>query len=181
MVQCVRLTDVSDPLFAEAWRLYEAAFPFAERRPPALHAAAMVAEHDFVCLALQHNGVFAGIIFYWLFADCVYVEHLAIAEALRGRGLGKAALAILRQCGKPVVLEIEPVTDAATQRRLRFYEGAGYHRLPYEHYQQPYHRGESALRLELLSYPLPAEAKLIASFEQDFAAKPMLYRDGTLN
>ena len=131
----------------------------------------------FFCYALHEDGAFAGIIYYWLFADCVYVEHLARADSLRGRGLGKAALAIAQQHGLPVILEIEPAVDEVTAARLRFYERAGYHRLEYEHYQLPYHPGEAPLRLELLSYPQPADARLYRSFERDFAAKPMLYRD----
>ena len=177
MLKHIRLTDADSRFFQEARHLYETAFPYAERRSLSCHVAAVAAESDFFCYALHEDGAFAGIIYYWLFADCVYVEHLAIADSLRGRGLGKAALAIAQQHGLPVILEIEPAVDEVTSARLRFYERAGYHRLVYEHYQLPYHPGEAPLRLELLSYPQPADARLYRSFERDFAAKPMLYRD----
>ena len=177
MIECVRLLTENDFLFAESWRLYESAFPVAERRSLRWHTAAMTTAPDFYCYALHNDEGFVGILFYWLFSDCVYVEHLAIAEGKRGQGYGAAALRIAQQHRLPVILEIEPVQDEDTARRLRFYENAGYRCLPFEHYQLPYHLGESALRLILLSYPEPANAQLIESFEQDFHTRPMLFRD----
>ena len=177
MMKYLRLTNADAPFFEEACHLYESEFPHAERRSLSCHMKTITAEPDFFCYALHKAETFVGIIYYWLFTDCVYVEHLAIAAPWRGLGLGKAALEIAQQHGRPVILEIEPVVDTITAARLRFYERAGYHRLSYEHYQLPYHRGESPLRLELLSYPHPADSLLILSFERDFAAKPMLYRD----
>lgn len=176
MLTCTRLTDTASAIFTESWQLYESAFPHEERRALANHALAMAHEPHFVCLHLRDSQGFVGILFYWVFSQCVYVEHLAIAPARRGQGLGKAALKLLQQHELPVILEIEPMTDAATARRLRFYEGVGFYRLVAVHYQLPYHRGEPPLRLELLSYPLPAGEALLASFEEDFLAMPMRYR-----
>lgn len=176
MLISTRLTDTASAIFTESWQLYESAFPHEERRALADHALAMAHESHFVCLHLRDSQGFVGILFYWVFSQCVYVEHLAIASARRGQGLGKAALKLLQQHELPVILEIEPVTDAATARRLRFYEGVGFHRLVAEHYQLPYHRGEPPLRLDLLSYPHAAGEALVASFEEDFLAFPMRYR-----
>lgn len=176
MLISTRLTDTESAIFKESWQLYESAFPHEERRALVNHALAMAHEPHFVCLHLRDAQGFVGILFYWVFSQCVYVEHLAIAPARRGQGLGKNALSLLQQHDLPIVLEIEPVTDAATARRLRFYEGVGFHRLVAEHYQLPYHCGEPPLRLELLSYPQAAGVALLASFEEDFLAMPMRYR-----
>ena len=176
MLTSTRLMDTASAIFTESWQLYESAFPHEERRALADHALAMAHEPHFVCLHLRDSQGFVGILFYWVLSQCVYVEHLAIAPARRGQGLGKAALKLLQQHELPIILEIEPVTDAATARRLRFYEGAGFHRLAAVHYQLPYHRGEPPLRLELLSYPQAAGEALVASFEEDFLAMPMRYR-----
>lgn len=176
MLISTRLTDTESAIFKESWQLYESAFPHEERRALADHTLAMAHEPHFVCLHLRDSQGFVGILFYWVLSQCVYVEHLAIAATRRGQGLGKNALSLLQQHELPIVLEIEPVTDAATARRLRFYEGVGFHRLVAEHYQLPYHRGEPPLRLELLSYPQAAGVALVASFEEDFLALPMRYR-----
>ncbi len=176
MLISTRLTDTASAIFTEAWLLYESAFPHEERRAMSDHAVAMGHEPYFVCLHLRDAQGFVGILFYWVLTQCVYVEHLAIASTRRGQGLGKAALNLLQQHELPIILEIEPVKDAATARRLRFYESTGFHRLAAVHYQLPYHRGEPPLLLELLSYPHAAGPTLIDSFETDFLAFPMRYR-----
>lgn len=172
-----RLQDAGSREFAEAWGLYCSAFPMAERRDAHLHAAAMAQAPDFVCLHLRDAGGFVGLLFYWLFSHCVYVEHLTIAEPRRGQGLGQRVLALAQQHGLPVMLEIEPVCDAVTARRLAFYERCGYHRLPYEHYQLPYRCTEPPMLLELLSYPIAADDALLALFKSAYAAGPMRYRE----
>ncbi len=172
-----RLQDVSSREFAEAWGLYCSAFPLAERRDVCLHAAAMAQVPEFVCLHLSDDAGFIGLLFYWIFPHCVYIEHLAISEGRRGQGWGSRVLALVRQHALPVMLEIEPVCDTVTARRLAFYEHCGYYRLPYEHYQLPYRCRESPLRLELLSYPIAADVGLLALFEAAYAAGPMHYRE----
>ena len=134
-------------------------------------------EAQFVCFHVADASGFIGLIFYWLFSQCVYVEHLAIAETRRQHGWGRRVLALAQQHGLPVILEIEPVCDAGTARRCAFYERCGYHRLPYKHFQLPYRCSESPLQLELLSYPTAADAALLAVFQRYYAAYPMRYRE----
>lgn len=177
MLTGTQLTDTETSDFAAAWQLYEQAFPLAERRSLSCHAAAMKHEPGFVCLSLRDSLGFVGILFYWEFTQCIYIEHFAITPSRRGSGLGKRALQLLHLRNLPIMLEIEPVTDAATAGRLRFYEKSGYHRLTAEHYQLPYHYGGLPLLLELLSYPGAASRTLLASFEADYLAYPMSYRD----
>ncbi len=162
-----RLHSVEEPLFAECWALYEAAFPAEERRTLACQREAMEARGsaDYHCLRLEQGGAFAGIAFYWQTPGFIYVEHLAVAPERRGQGLGHLALAHLCGQGVPVILEIEPVVDAATQRRWRFYHSAGFHRLPFPHVQPRYRRADAPLALELLSYPHAMEAAEVAAYE----------------
>lgn len=177
MLQYLRLTCKDSPYFDEAWQLYVCAFPPAERRTIACHLDAMMQEPDFHCLAFYDDSGFAALLFYWVLADCVYVEHLAVAESRRGQGLGKSALAFAQQHGLPVFLEIEPVVDAPTAARLRFYESIGYHRLPFEHVQLPYQHNQHPLRLDLLSYPFAESADSVKVFEQAYLNGPMRYRE----
>ena len=175
MLQQVRLKNADSSFFTEAWQLYEQAFPFDERRSLACHKLAMEQEENFVCLSLYSCNRFVGILFYWLLSECVFVEHLAVVESARGRGLGKAALQIVQQYGKPVILEIEPPSDAVGAKRLRFYESAGYVLLPHEHYQLPYQRGGNKLRLLLLSFPCVASVACLDLFEKEYLELVMRY------
>lgn len=180
MLVSTRLPDADSSEFTEVWNLYTRAFPYEERRSLSCHLAAMQAESDFYCLHLSDFRGFVGLIFYWVLQECVYVEHLAIAETRRGSGLGKRALQLLLPHQLPVILEIEPVVDSITQRRLRFYESAGFHSLPYLHYQLPYHIEGEPLQLTLLSYPHIANRALFDSFERDFRERVMHYRESVL-
>lgn len=168
-----RIGSPRHPLAGEWWQLYEAAFPPSERRGAVQHAAAL-ADTAFHCLHLADAGGFAGLLSYWLWPGLCYVEHLAICESRRGQGLGHRALELLPQ---PFILEIEPVVDAATARRLAFYESCGLVRLPQPHVQLAYQAGQPEVPLWLLSNPALSEAE-VQRFEELYHAGPMRYRDG---
>ncbi len=172
-MQVTRILSPQHPLAGEWWQLYEVAFPARERRGGAQHAAALQ-DAAFHCLHLADEEGFAGILSYWQWTGLCYVEHLAIAESRRGQGLGHQALELLPL---PCILEIEPVVDAATARRLAFYESAGLVRLTQLHVQLAYQAGQPEVPLWLLSKPALSEAE-VARFEQLYHAGPMRYRDG---
>lgn len=142
-----RLTEPGDPLFAELWQLYESSFPWEERHDAAWQQRAM-SDDAFRCMRVEQDGQAVALLFYWERPGYVYLEHLAVHPSRRGQGLGTVVLDLLPPL--PVVLEIEPVCDDATARRLRFYEHAGYRLLPCKHTQPPYHPGLPPLPLSLL-------------------------------
>ena len=166
-----RIDSAAHPLAGEWWQLYEAAFPVCERRSAHWHAAAL-ADPAFHVLHLADAEGFAGILSYWKWAELIYVEHLAIAPERRGRGLGHLALQLLPP---PFILDIEPVVDAATARRLAFYESCGLVHLPQPHVQLAYQTGQPDVPLWLLSRPA-LDAAAVARFEELFLAGPMRYR-----
>lgn len=176
MLKACKLTSPLSTAFGDAWKLYKASFPREERRPLRLHAQAMQQESSFHCYTFYSDDTFVGLLFYWEFSTCIYIEHLAVNIMNRGQGNGAKILDFVHQQGKPVILEIEPLTDAATESRLHFYEKTGYHLLPYEHYQLPYHHHDEPLSLLLLSYPQVASTALVEEFETEYAALPMRYR-----
>lgn len=155
----------------EAEHLYEETFPLCERRAAAHHRAIAAEEKDFYPMELHDTtGAFVGILYYWYWSQpkLLFVEHLAIVPAFRGKGYGHAALRHLHRMNACIILEIEPVTDAVTARRLAFYESAGFARLPFEHVQHPYHVGGAPVPLELLSFQTggtPASAAQVAQLE----------------
>lgn len=164
----------------EAERLYAKSFPLCERRASAHHRAIAAAEPNFYPMELyQASGAFVGILYYWHWPqhELLFVEHLAIVPSFRGRGYGHAALRYLHQMNACIILEIEPVVDDVTARRLAFYESAGYVRLPFEHVQLPYHVGGAPVPLELLSLRsdgTPARAAQVALLEHLFRTRVML-------
>lgn len=168
-----RLHSPQHSLAREWWALYECAFPASERRGAAQHAEAMQ-NAAFHCLHLADEQGFVGILSYWKWDKCCYVEHLAIVPARRGQGCGHRALELVPA---PVILEIEPVADAGTARRLSFYESCGFARLSQPHVQLAYQSGQPDVPLWLLSRPELGN-DMVAEFETLFLSGPMRYRDG---
>lgn len=164
----VKRTHIPSP---EAAELYETAFPLQERRSGGHHISKALKERDFFAMELRTDaGLFVGILYYWYWPhhSLLFVEHLAIAEHLRGRGYGHEALRLVQLPETCVILEIEPVADERSARRRAFYESAGFVRLSTPHVQLPYRSGENPVVLELLSRRsdgIPASAEQVALLE----------------
>lgn len=96
-------------------------------------------------------------------AEWIYIEHLALSDRCRGRGLGSLVLRELIGLYRlPVVLEVEP--DGSTPEagaRIRFYKRLGFEiHDSYRYVQPPYSEGLPALELWLLTHSLPAGLSL---------------------
>ena len=86
------MTGPEHPLYAAAWALYEAAFPANERRDAEWQARALAQDAYHMCAAAE-DGTLCAIAFYWMHGGELFLEHLAVASELRGRGIGAALLA----------------------------------------------------------------------------------------
>jgi hypothetical protein len=58
----------------------------------------------------------------------VFIDYLFVSKNARGQGLGHKLLDKLKQKGKPIILEVEPVDyeDTDTEKRLKFYKREGF-------------------------------------------------------
>lgn len=60
--------------------------------------------------------------------DFIFIDYLFVSSNARGQGLGHKLIDKLKQKGKPIILEVEPVDyeDTDTEKRLRFYKREGF-------------------------------------------------------
>jgi N-acetylglutamate synthase-like GNAT family acetyltransferase len=60
--------------------------------------------------------------------DFIFIDYLFVSKDSRGQGLGHKLLEKLKEKGKPIILEVEPVNykDSDTEKRLRFYKRNGF-------------------------------------------------------
>lgn len=82
-----------------------------------------------------------------------------ILQALRNHRYGRRTLDLLAECGKTLILEIDPSMDAIVCRRKMFYERCGFAENPFPHIHPPYHaenRGH-ALVVMTIFLPIPQE------------------------
>lgn len=146
----IRLKDMDDPAFGECWQLYWDAFPVYEQRRKEEQRGAMM-QPDYHFDAIYQAGRFVGIMLYWKQKDFIYLEHFAIAPGLRGGGFGTKALSMLLDEGTQVILEIDPVKDEISEKRLHFYQSLGFCRNEFKHIHPPYRHQFTGHALEVLS------------------------------
>ena len=159
-----QIRDGEDRYFAEFWKIYSASFPLNERRVSNQQTDVFKKqEYQFDSYLLDNHVI--GFIAYWTTADFIYIEHLAIAPEFRSKGLGRAILKpFIESEAIPVILEIEPIINDLTRRRLKFYESLGFVQYAHPHYQPPYHTSDQPLHLVLLTYPNQIDEDLYRQF-----------------
>ena len=62
---------------------------------------------------------------------------------------------LLAECGKTLILEIDPSMDAIACRRKMFYERCCFAENPFPHIHPPYHAENHGHALVVMTYPLP--------------------------
>ncbi|MGG3467434.1 GNAT family N-acetyltransferase [Neobacillus pocheonensis] len=64
------------------------------------------------------------VLVYFEKADFIFIDYILVARNNRGNGRGRMILDQLKQKGKAIILEVEPVTlnDPDSEKRIRFYE-----------------------------------------------------------
>ncbi len=168
MMEKIRLTDINQPWFDNAWALYKDAFPMDERR--LLKRQASIMSHpNYHFEVILEDDCFLGLLFWWEFDDLRYIEHFATLPGHRGKGYGKDILNAFKQRDtRPVVLEVERPDNELKQRRIHFYERLGFV-LNHHYYEQPaYREGGQPLHLLLMSYPLGISDEEVAHFIKDY-------------
>lgn len=171
-----RCRDTSGALMDAAMTLYRASFPSHELRLWNDQKAVMgdPAYHFDMCLT---DGVLAGLILYWDFDAYIYVEHFCAEPALRGHGLGTLILQELAKKDKPIILEIDPLTDDVARRRRDFYVRCGYVQNGYKHIHPPYQRANHGHELIVMSYPRTISQAEFDTFTLDLRDRVMKYAE----
>lgn len=61
-------------------------------------------------------------------ADFIFIDYLFVSKKARGQGLGHKLISNLKELGKPIILEVEPVDEDIidTGKRLKFYQREGF-------------------------------------------------------
>lgn len=160
----IRLKNISDNYFQEAWKLYEDAFPIEERR--SLDSQSKVLQNDnYHFDVLIDKDQFTGFILWWNFETNKYIDHFATALVQRNKGIGKLILnKFIDLDDKPIILEVELPTSKINERRIKFYERSGF-KLNQHYYTVPNsQKNQPPIELMLMSYPSHISKKDVEQF-----------------
>ena len=156
--------------FAQVYSLMEESFPIDEFRP--FHEQKQLLQNKDYCIyVLHHPDTVRAFLAVWQFDDFTYIEHFAVAPALRGLGTGSMILKeAARIFKKQLCLEVElPQTDSA-RRRIEFYKRNGFVLNSYPYMQPPVSSGRKEIPLMIMT------AKEAVSEERFENIKSALYR-----
>lgn len=151
-MEFLRIDPSDTERWNKVWELYESSFPTAEKRREEDHIRAFSNPLFFPMSAWEGNELI-GIIFYWEWDNYRYLEYLAVNTELRGKSFGSQLLRHLSDKGHTIILEIDPLIDEISVRRLQFYERAGYTLTPYRYMHLPYRTETEIQELLILSFP----------------------------
>lgn len=146
-----KIANCEDSLYNEFIELYGTSFPIFEQRTEAQQRSAFEDERYNLETYIEDDK-FIGFISYWEFDSYIYIEHLAINSSLRGEGYGSRLLREFAQrSGKMLLLEIDPIVDEISAKRLRFYEHNGFVANIHTHRHPPYRESFEGHQLIVLT------------------------------
>ncbi len=164
----IRLNDVNDKFFVEAWFLYELSFPPEERRLINDHLMIMN-KPDYNFDVIIKGTELVGIFFWWDFDNLSYIEHFATNPTHRNQGLGKSILQnFIRNNPNPILLEVEIPDNDIKLRRISFYKRVGFKLNKHPYSFPPMQEGMPPLELYLMTYPEEISEKNVTDFKKKY-------------
>ena len=145
------IDDQNNKYFKKAWQIYEDSFPEEEKRTLTEHIK-LFDKKSFKMLCYVEDEITLAILFYWHIGSYTYLEHFAVNSILRGRSYGSRILQEFINNHQNIILEIEPIVDKLTQKRLDFYERFDFKVNQHTHFQVPFRKNAQELQLIFLSH-----------------------------
>lgn len=135
--------------------LYFASFPPQERRLwTDIERLLSQPSSPYNLLVIVSGEMFTGFITWWSLNGFCYIEHFAVAQSMRGCGVGAKALKqFVASTPLPIVLEVElPDSDEIARRRIDFYQRNGFvAHLDFPYIQPPYSPSLPSVPLMLMT------------------------------
>lgn len=151
-MQEIKLESIETKLFKATWSLYEGSFPSNEKRQLTTQEKIFKNQNYTALCYINSKNELIALLFYWKFDNFYFVEHFAVNPEYRGQSYGTKILNDFLKDKNNVVLEIEPVCDEQTKKRLEFYKRLNFIENSYEHFQIPLKKEDKSIILTLLSY-----------------------------
>ena len=148
-----KIANTNSEEFRLAWNLYEEAFPEDERRDLEKQEKIMQ-DKSYNFFSVKKDKKLIAIITDWNFDNFFFIEHLAVNQELRGKGIGTELISnYFKNNNKSVVLEVEKPETEIAARRIEFYKRLGFNLNSYSYIQPAYGKDKNPVPMLLMSYP----------------------------
>lgn len=163
------IKNTGDSWYISFSSIYSVSFPVYEQRNTCQQNEAFRNPHYHLATLIENEEV-ASFISYWEFDDYIYIEHLAVNQKLRGKNIGSITLNdFAKTTKKTIILEIDPLIDDISEKRLHFYEKLGYKVNPYKHHHPSYDEQFPPHELLVLSLNKQLSKEQYEQFSEDLA------------
>ncbi|MCD7972016.1 MAG: GNAT family N-acetyltransferase [Candidatus Azobacteroides sp.] len=167
MITFSEIKDMNNEWWNKFIRIYSTSFPVYEQRSIIQQETAFMNPRYHLFFTHKEDKIQAFISF-WDFDEYIYIEHFAVNQELRGQHIGSETLVAFKEkVGKRILLEIDPVTDEISRKRLSFYEKLNFKVNPYIHLHPPYDPAYPPHELVVLTSDKPIFAVLYQQFKND--------------
>lgn len=147
------LTVNDTDLLHGVWDIYLESFPLTERRSFENIQACMQGEHCKV-VAYHMDGVVIGFLIFWEYEEFIYIEFFATNPQMRNSGNGSFILRdfVEEHGSKPLILEIDEMSDDISKRRCGFYMREGFVLNPFVHRPPAYNDPNVNLDMHIMTF-----------------------------
>lgn len=143
--------------FDKLYALIKSAFPSDEYREYD-EQRKLFDVSEYSVYALKDGEKIAAIIAFWSFNDFAYIEHFAVDEKHRNKGLGAKLLKeFADKIDKQIILEVELPNTETAKRRIGFYERNGFFLNNYPYVQPAFSKNKKPLPLLIMTSNSPVD------------------------
>ena len=142
---------INPDIFDMFWEIMADSFPESERKSKENYHHQLSEKEFFNDLFLNETNQFMGFIAYWDLGEFKFIEHFAVRNIERNRGVGTEIFSEFVKTNSSFLLEVEPPLNETAKKRIRFYEKFGFHVLPYSYYQPSYHENRKDVDMLIMA------------------------------
>lgn len=165
-MEFIRLENSNSQEFKEAWNIYESSFPLDERRTLKLQKE-LIKNNNYNFFIVIKDGILVAIFADWKFEDFLFVEHFAVREDLRRRGIGTELLKThISKNKQKIVLEVEKPENEIKTKTIKFYEKMGFKLNNFDYIQPPYIKDKNSVPMLIMTYPEKIDESEFSSIRQ---------------
>lgn len=148
-----KLKKITVDDFDSLYKIMEDSFPSIERRTYDEQKSLFNNDIYNVIGYIDECGSVLAFLAFWKFNNFNFIEHFAVNNSLRGKGVGTTLLKkYLDNNNNLTVLEVELPEDNISTRRIKYYERIGMKLNEYDYLQPPLQEGKPLLPLKIMSY-----------------------------